>query len=94
MRVVDQPVDGLDRYMTAWEVVAGVQAQLDHQGLKGYVRNSDAAAPDRLEGVVAMLCQLANASAKLSCAAESLCAALVADRYRPSAMQGIDVSSS
>jgi hypothetical protein len=84
MRVEHRAIEGLDRYLMSRQVLAGVQTQLDHEGLVSHVVNSDEAFPDGVEGVVAMLCQEVKAAAKLTSAAESLCAALVADpRYRP-----------
>jgi len=84
MLVAEQPVDQLDRYLCVCEVLDRIHHQLyDDLDLRGYVADAAKSPADRLDGVVGTLCQQAGAARQLASAAESLCAALVAERYHP-----------
>ena len=74
-------LDELDQYVTARDVLASVQNELDEPDRWGELLQPADLSPDRLDDVVGTLCQQAKAAQRLASAAESLCAALVADRY-------------
>jgi hypothetical protein len=74
-------LDELDQYVAARQVLARVQTELDDPDRWGDVLHPADLPPDRLDNLVGTLCQQARAAQQLASAAESLCAALVADRY-------------
>jgi hypothetical protein len=72
-----------DRYVTARDILTIVLTQLDDEA-----DLRSASGPDRpdedVDAVIGMLCQQARAARQLASAAESLCAALAAERHYPS----------
>jgi hypothetical protein len=74
-------IDELDHYVMARGFLDSVQKELDDPDRWRGVVNPADLSPDRLNDVVGTLCQQAKAAQQLALAAESLCAALVANRY-------------
>jgi len=75
-----QPMAGLDHNLTALEVLAQAQQQLDTDNLWAQVL-AESSPLDALDDVVVMLCRHARVPATLATAADSVGAALVAQRY-------------
>ena len=75
-------VDELDHYVVARGFLDSVQKELDDPDRWADLLNPTELSPDRLNDLVGTLCQQAKAAQQLASAAESLCAALVADRYQ------------
>ncbi len=80
MPALAQPVGGLDQYLTALDQLAHAHRHIDITNLCNDVV-AESSPLDALDDLVATLCRHVRVAASLASAAESLCSALVAERY-------------
>ena len=81
------PVNGdvreVEKYATAWKSLESAHCRLDEAGFLARPEQSPGLPPERLDEVVATLCQQARAAQHLASVVDQLCSALVAGAARP-----------
>lgn len=80
---VNSDVREVEKYATAWKSLESAHCRLDVAGFLARPEQSPGLSRERLEEVVAMLCQQARAAQQLVNVVDQLCSALVSGHAGP-----------